>query len=354
MSFWNEFNKKIVGLAPMDGVSDEPLRYITAKYSHPDVIYTEFVNVDSLIHAPKLIIEKLLYNNSQRPILAQFFGNDPKIFQYAAILAIELGFDGIDINMGCPSKNVAERGAGAGLIKTPEIAQRIISSVKQAINNYSPESLAQLPEKLQNKLKATKAEFQRLGVEVSANKKIAVSVKTRIGYYENEIEKWIPYLIESEPDCIAIHGRTFKQLYTGVADWEAISKASKLIKSKSKGIVVLGNGDIQSFNEAIEKANKFELDGVLIGRGALGKPWIFTEEQIERDPDDLFKVILEHSKRHELVLGNNILPLRKHLAWYIKSMEGASKLRSELVQVNNYDEIKEIFDKYLDKVPYTK
>jgi len=356
MSFWNKFDKKIVGLAPMDGVSDEPFRYITAKYSRPDVIYTEFVNVDSLIHAPKLILEKLLYQKDQRPIVAQFFGNDPKLFEYATIIAIELGFDGIDINMGCPSKNVAERGAGAGLIKTPEIAQRIISSVKKTVENYSIDSKENLPDKIKGKLKATIKEFERLGTEVSINKDIAVSVKTRIGYYEDEIERWIPYLVESEPDCIAIHGRTFKQLYTGNANWEAIAKAAGLIKSKNKKIKVLGNGDILSYKEGIEKSETYNLDGVLIGRGSLGKPWLFNESQ-GLNPikiEELFKIMLEHSDRHKLVLGQNILPLRKHLAWYIKSIEGASKLRSELVQVNHYDEIQNIFNKYLDKLPYTK
>ncbi len=356
MTFWNKYYKKIIGLSPMDGVSDEPFRYITNHYSRPDVTYTEFVNVDGLIHAPNPIVDKLLYDKIERPIVAQFFGNDPKLFEYAAILAIELGFDGVDINMGCPSKNVAERGAGAGLIKTPEVAQKIIFAVKKAVKDYSESSKDLLPEKLQIKLKATKKEFERLGLTCNINKDIAVSVKTRIGYVENEIERWIPYLIECEPDCIAIHGRTFKQMYTGSANWDVIQKAASLIKSKNPKIIVLGNGDVSSYNEGIEKSEMHNLDGVLIGRAALGKPWIFSEE-ITAEPknaEELFKIILEHSTRHEVFFGENILPLRKHLAWYIKSMEGAAVLRNELVRVNNYKEIRDIFVKYLDKVAYTK
>lgn len=316
MKFWEKLRLRgrILGLSPMDGVTDAPFRYMAAKYGRPDVIFTEFVSVDGLHFATGVKRERMLKafvkardvgNLAHKPFeIAQIFGSKPEFFAEAAVIIEQLGFDGVDINMGCPAKNVSENGCGAGLIRTPRLAIEIVQTVRKAT-------------------------------------KLPVSIKTRLGVSEKaEMKEWIAAIMEAEPACISLHGRTLKQMYAGEADWEAIGEAAEIVHCK--GGIILGNGDIKSVADLQAKIEKYGVDGGLIGRAAQGNPAVFAginEPTIEQKK----KWMNEHAKIYEKVYGDNwFVPMRKHLAWYAHGFAGAGELRQKLVRVSKASEVKQI------------
>jgi len=297
----------------MDGITDAPFRNITDIYGKPDIIYTEFISVKGLILGRPAIQRMLLCHKTNTTMIAQFFGNEPEYFYQAAQVAMEKGYDGIDINMGCPDKSVFNRGGGSGLILQPKLAKEIISSVKKAVRDSA----------------------KKLNIQ----KYIPVSVKTRTGYKIPQTKEWISQLLEAEPDVICLHARTFAQKYSGRADWEQVGIAADLARpTKTK---IFGNGDIKSRQQALEKIKQYNLAGVLIGRAALGNPWIFkgiVPTTVER-----FKVVLEHCKKFtEFFPASDFSIMRKHLAWYIKDFPHAAEVRNQLMRVNNIDDVKKI------------
>ncbi|MEK7597143.1 MAG: tRNA-dihydrouridine synthase family protein [Patescibacteria group bacterium] len=297
----------------MDGVTDAPFRYIIDIYGKPDIIYTEFVSVKGLIIGKPAIQRMLLHHETKTKTIAQFFGCEPKYFYQAALVALEKGYDGVDINMGCPDKSVFHRGAGAGLILQPKLAKEIILSVKKAVKE---------------------------GTEKFKIKKyITVSVKTRTGYRIPQTKEWISNLLEAEPDVICIHARTFAQKYSGLADWSQIGIAAEIARNtKTK---IFGNGDIKSREQALERIKEYDLAGVLIGRVALGNPWIF--EGIVPTTKERFQVLLEHCKKfREFFPASDFSIMRKHLGWYVKDFPHAAEVRNKLMQVNNIDDVKKI------------
>jgi len=303
----------VIGIAPMDGITDAPFRYITDVYGKPDIIYTEFVSVKGLILGRPAMQRMLLRHQTDTFTVAQFFGNEPEYFYQAAQVALEKGYDGVDINMGCPDKSVFNRGGGAGLILQPRLAKEIVLSVQKAVKEGT------------KKLKI--------------KKHITVSVKTRTGYKNHQTKEWISNLLEVEPDFICLHGRTFAQKYSGLADWEQIGIAAELTKkTKTK---IFGNGDIKSRTEALEKIKQYNLAGVLIGRAALGNPWIF--KGVIPTTKERFKVLLEHCKKfREFFPESDFSIMRKHLAWYAKDFPHAAEVRNQLMQVKSIDDVKKI------------
>lgn len=369
-NFWQDLKQQLgralVGLAPMDGITDQPFRHIVKKYGQPDVIYTEFVNVEGLCHNAQALLRPLLYDNSQRPIAAQIYGKTPNSFRQAAILVCQLGFDGIDLNMGCPSKSVAGGGAGAALIKNPKLAQAIIRATQQGVQDWVDgksctdcadfsDSFCKLVEKRRQALKLDPtAQFQNRRVE---NRQVLpISVKTRLGFDQPSIQDWLPFLLDEQPAAVAIHGRTLKQGYSGQANWEQIGQAAQLAKEQSPETLILGNGDVQDFAQAQEKAQIYELDGVLIGRAVQGNPFVFAQENPLENLDKyeqaktLAKVALEHAQFYEETFCSNeqdecfFLPMRKHLAWYVKGIPYAKEIRQKLVRTNSSREVKKIFE----------
>lgn len=384
MSFWDDLYSReqpVIGMSPMDGVTDAPFRYMVAKYgraskpSEPgkssnasyeggvDVIFTEFVSVDGLhfaegakkarmlkelVKARDLVdidfpceqfcsphsylaashqrrrsgLKIISREKSKYPFeVAQVFGNKPEFFVEAAKLVESLGFDGIDINMGCPAKNVSENGCGAGLIRTPKLAQEIILATKAAT-------------------------------------KLPVSVKTRIGVSSAlEMDEWIEALCEVRPANISLHGRTLKQLYQGSADWEAIGRAASIVHKN--GLHILGNGDVTSLSEAKEKVAKYGVDGVLIGRAAEGNPGIFLSESKSSEPSEAVDMkqrlawAVEHAQVYEQVFKPQnpspddvrwFLPMRKHLAWYAHGFPGAADLRTRLMKTTSAREVERVIE----------
>lgn len=349
-SFWAALPRPILGVSPMDGVTDFPFRHITKKYGQPAVVYTEFTSVEGVCHGASQLLKDFLFDESQRPVIGQIYGTTPDFFRQTAILLCELGFDGIDINMGCPAKNVAHSGAGAALIKTPDLAREIIRSVQLGIEQWKngataadcPQITSEIAEKVAARKAVLPASYQDRG------RYVPVSVKTRVGYDQPVIQEWIPTLLATGIDAVALHGRTLKQQYGGLASWEFIGEAARLVKAAGK--TILGNGDVKSLEDAHAKIATYGVDGVLIGRAAMGNPFIFKDASHHPDHLQLFQIAFEHAQLFEQTYGKdekyNFLPMRKHLGWYVHDIPNASAMRQAIYKCNNSAEFAQVMESF--------
>jgi tRNA-dihydrouridine synthase len=362
VNFWQTIEKPIIGLSPMDGVTDASFRFITAKHGKPDVVFTEFVNVETAFFAPRILIKDLTYSELERPVVAQIYGHTPEMFYKVAHIVCELGFDGLDINMGCPAKKVAAKGSGAALILNPGLARSIIGATRQGIRDwFEGQRLRDLKIdsefiqdiRLSNRL--------RIGLGAPSTRRlIPVSVKTRIGYDRIIVEQWIQTLLEEKPAAISLHGRTLSQGYRGKADWEAIGRAAEI--AKNSGTLILGNGDLQDMLDVYRRLRETRVDGVLIGRFGQGHPWIFrAKDQVKRalrsngavsvhpapvTLEERFRVVLEHSQLFEKWGSQCFVGIRKHLAWYCRAFPRSAELRFRLVRVNDVHEVARCLSDY--------
>lgn len=353
MSFWHDIPQPIVGLSPMDGVTDPAFRYIVAKHGKPDLQFTEFLNVDEVCHGGDSAWHQLRYAEIERPIVAQIYGADPDKFYQVAQVVCELGFDGVDINMGCPSKNVSARGCGAALIKNPALALEIIRAVRNGVADWASGGRIEaigLRSKVVDKVLALSV------ARGLPRRPIPVSVKTRLGYDSVVIEDWVSTLLEERPEVISIHGRTLIQMYRGRADWGAIARAAKLARETAS--LVLGNGDVESMADLVMKVQQAHVHGALIGRGALGNPWIFLEKQWAKEQvkssvasghvsevllEERFRVALEHARYFETIgEASRFASMRKHLGWYCKGFFKAAEVRSDMFRATGSHDVERI------------
>jgi tRNA-dihydrouridine synthase len=365
MNFWQKIDKPIMGLSPMDGVTDASFRFITAKHGGPDVTFTEFVNVEAAFFAPHTLLRDLTYTEIERPVIAQIYGHTPELFYKVAHLVCELGFDGLDINMGCPAKKVAAKGSGAALIRTPELARMIIQSARQGIQDWRDgQTLADLGIDTVFSEKNGLANRLRGGQEMAAERRsIPLSVKTRIGYDNVVVEEWMQTLLEENLSAITLHGRTLRQGYKGSADWDAIGRAVEI--AKNSATLILGNGDLKDMAGVCRRVHETGVDGVLLGRAAQGNPWIFrAKEQVKQalrsaagvsidSPsvglEERFRVLLEHSRhfeKHSMI--RSFVGMRKHLAWYCYDSPGAAELRAQMVRVSHIEEVVQCLSAYVE------
>jgi tRNA-dihydrouridine synthase len=365
MNFWRQIAQPIIGLSPMDGVTDAPFRFITAKHGAPDVMFTEFVNIQSAFYSPATLIKDLDYSELERPIVAQIYGRAPELFYKVAHIVGELGFDGLDINMGCPSRKVAALGCGAALIRAPELAREIIRGARRGIEDWAAgQSLADIGIEASVIEKVKRANCRRTGSARPKRCLIPVSVKTRLGYERNIVQEWIPVLLEEKPAAISLHGRTLQQGYKGLADWDAIARAAEIAAGSET--LIIGNGDVQDLADAWRRARATRVHGVLLGRAAQGNPWVFAGKErikttrVDVQPTDLaalppalaerFRVIVEHCERYEKHMVNcNFAAMRKHLSWYCKNFRGAAELRSQMMRVNSASEVVAYLDQFLSQ-----
>ena len=364
MNFWQKLKKEkkgepILCLAPLADVTDRAFRAIIAKYGKPDVMWTEFVSADGLfLGGREALIGDLAFDESERPIVAQFFTSDPEMMRKAAELAVELGFDGIDINMGCPDKSVEKQGAGAKLMQNPKLAQEIILAAKQGARiQRSPRG-------------------ESLGTPRSLLGEIPISVKTRIGWNKNELETWLPALLETKPAVITIHARTRKELSLVPARWEHIKRAVEIRDAwrrpngEKSETLIFGNGDVTSVADAKQKARETGCDGVMIGRAIFGNPWLFAPASNEPKGEPLgignlrvplgvpekLKVLDEHTKLFSEIVqpkppigqGKSFAVMKKHFKAYVNGFDGAKELRMKLMEAENADEVHEIIMEYLN------
>jgi len=333
-SFWDTIEKPLFVLAPMADVTDAAFRRIIASTGKPDALWTEFVSADGLFLGGREALEKdLLYSERERPIVAQFFSRDPKLMERAARLAKELGFDGVDINMGCPAEVICKQGAGAAIIKDPSRAQEIVLATKEGAGGRDA---------------------------------IPVSVKTRTGYNTEEIDTWIPALLETKPRAITIHARTKKEMSKVPAHWESISRAVEIRNEKGSGTLILGNGDINDLRDARMRVIETGCDGVMVGRGIFGNPWFFVglsefkntkEEDLQKlSPytptlSEKIETLIEHAELFEELLGGAkpFVLMKKHFKAYINGFVGAKELRMELMESQNTKEVRAILTTFLEK-----
>ncbi|OGG99809.1 MAG: hypothetical protein A2600_02595 [Candidatus Lambdaproteobacteria bacterium RIFOXYD1_FULL_56_27] len=284
--------RPLMALAPMDGVTDRAFRQIVRKLNPGVLLYSEFTNVNGIVHSSK-VRERLLFEGAELPYVVQIFGRDPLLFAQIAREVQDLGITGIDINLGCPSKRVVSGGNGAALIKEPDLAFAIVEATAKA---------TALP----------------------------VTVKTRLGWADaSTLVGFAKGLESAGASLITVHGRTAKMAYRGEADWEPIYELKKELK-----IPVLGNGDLRSLEQGMEQLK--DLDGFMIGRAAVGNPWVFWPQE-QRDKltlKDKVDVMLEHFTllRRYQSEHKTLVEFRKHLGGYLSGFRDAKALRRELME----------------------
>ena len=353
----------------MDGVTDACFRSVVARRAKPDVTFTEFTHVHDVCRGPEISLETLIYSEVERPIVAQLYGKDPDLFYQAAQAVCELGFDGLDINMGCPSKSVAASGSGAGLIRTPELACSLIQAARRGIDDWTNGQTLEQAGFKQARIEAFhRLNHRRGSVGPTPRRKLPLSVKTRIGYDEVMVEAWLEKLLKEQPTVISLHGRTLKQLYRGSADWSAIARAA--VMAKGSGTLLLGNGDIQTPWDIVSRVRETGVDGVLVGRGALGAPWFFSSnEQIRKlvsgslgmgvitdltlvmPQEERFVILVDHARQFQAIFGQQqFYRMRKHLGWYCKGFPHAASLRAQMVRVSSVDELNQVLNDFQRRV----
>ncbi|MCU0660283.1 MAG: tRNA-dihydrouridine synthase [Candidatus Pacebacteria bacterium] len=329
-NFWKQLKKPFFVLAPMADVTDAAFRRIIATYSRhgepgggPAVFWTEFVSADGLSHPDgrEKLMRDLMYTEAEHPIVAQLFGSNPDNMRQAAALCRELGFDGIDINMGCPDKTIEKQGAGAACIKNPNRAKEIIRAAKEGAGD------------------------------------LPVSVKTRIGYNKNELETWLPALLEEDLAAVTIHARTRKEMSLVPARWEHIKRAVEIRDAMRKDTLILGNGDAQSITDARDKVAATGCDGVMLGRAIFGNPWLFVSPEESQTAihnkeitiREKLRVMVEHTKLFEELLGDakSFAVMKKHYKAYVNGFDGAKELRMELMEAKDAQEVEEIVRVFL-------
>ncbi|HEX8749905.1 MAG TPA: tRNA-dihydrouridine synthase [Nitrospira sp.] len=357
MSFWATLPTPIIGLSPMDGVTDAVFRRIVAWQGKPDVTFTEFTHVHDVCRGPEFLLDSLRYHEAERPIVAQLYGKNPELFYQAAHAVCEMGFDGLDINMGCPSRNVASSGSGAGLIRTPDLAHEIMRAAHQGIVDWTAGQTLEAAGLKPVRVDAIRRLNERRGAILPVRKSIPLSVKTRLGYDEVIVERWIEHLLIESPAVISLHGRTLQQMYRGEADWSAIARASEVVRGS--GTMLFGNGDVQSLDEVARRVRETGVDGVLVGRAVLGTPWFFREKEEARQSVQLeksgvieplspslttrFEILLEHAKQFEAQYGREqFRRMRKHLGWYCKGFPHAAALRAKMFRVSSVRDVEVI------------
>ena len=355
-NFWKKLKKLIFCLAPMADVTDCVFRQIIAKYSEDArpterlfgrVFWTEFVSADGLSHpvALKKLMIDLKYSENERPIVAQIFGSKPENIRKASELCKELGFDGIDINMGCPDKSIEKQCAGAAMIKNPALAREVI----------------------------------RAAIEGGGG--LPVSVKTRIGYNKNEIETWIPELLKENLAALTVHLRTRKEMSDVPAHWDLMKRVVEIRDELKKETLILGNGDVMNVEEAKKKCEETGCDGVMLGRAIFGNPWLFISKQeasLEKHENFLQKifsvrrrhssqgfsqelpvstqeklqVMVEHTKLFEKMLGGhkNFAIMKKHYKAYCNGFDGAKELRMKLMETENAAQVEKIVNDFLKQI----
>lgn len=345
---WYKVNRQkpyLIGLAPMAGVSDEPFRMMVAKYGKPDFIYTEFIWPEAILSLSKEAMKNILYSEQERPIIAQIVGNNPVLFYKICPILCELGFDGIDINMGCPDKHILARNAGAALIKNPILAKKLVEATKRSIKDWAQGKILEDYGYTSKEINFW-TDFKKRNhlKKLKSRKLIPISLKTRIGYTVPDL-KWLKYVITKiKPEVLTLHVRTFKENRRGLGHWEVMKEIIPLAK-KNK-VFVIGNGAINTYNEAITKIKTYKLGGVMVAQGALGNPWLF--KNANPFPSKKLKVALEQVRVYKSLYGEKkFFTLRKHLLWYTNGLDNSKELRRQLSQVNTYKDCQKIIGKYL-------
>ncbi len=330
MFSWSTTKRPILALAPMAGYTDTTYRQLVKEVCPSVVCFTEFTSVDGILHGNDATMRQIFYNpDVERPIVAQIFGKKPENFFKAAQVLVELGVDAVDINMGCPAKKIISSDHGSALLKNMTLAGELVKATCEG----------------------TQAASSRLG-----KGHIPVSVKMRVGtncYDADYFTRFTEAVIANGAELLTIHGRTSKQMYMGTSDWTPIYELKKRVGDT---IAVIGNGDVKTVEDATSKLQN--LDGVMIGRGSFGNPWVFLEIQaafsgkpyVKPTNTEKLKLILRHIELSCAFKGEKwgMLEMRKHYGWYIKGFANASEKRKELMTCTDRAQVEKIMSEVFE------
>lgn len=304
---WNELKRPFLILAPMEGVTDIIFREIVDTAGRPDLFYTEFTNVSSYASEKGRAnaLERLEIREAEKPIIAQIWGKNPEHFSVISSALESLGFSGIDLNMGCPDKNVNRAGGGAAMIRTPELAVECFRKAKESTN-------------------------------------LPVSIKTRLGWSKvEEYKDWLSTLLAEHPAALTVHLRTKKEMSKVPAHYELIPEIIKLRNEISPETKLIINGDIKTKAEALALYEKYpEVDGFMIGRGVFANPYCFTDHIATRE--ELMNLLYKHLDLFEKHPYGSFEPLKHFFKIYVNNFPGAAELRAKLMETHSVEEAREV------------
>lgn len=309
-NFWSELPKPFFILAPMEDVTDVVFRHVVQKAGAPDVFFTEFTNSDSYCHpdGKESVQGRLVFIEDEQPMVAHIWGDNPAFFREMSIGLAEMGFKGVDINMGCPVPNVAGRGKGSGLILRPEVAAELIEAAKAG--------------------------------------NLPVSVKTRIGYKKiDEMEAWITHLLKQDIANLSIHLRTREEMSKVDAHWEIIPQIMEIRDRIAPQTLITINGDIPDRQKGLELAEQYGVDGIMIGRGIFKNPYAFEKEPKKHSTQELLGLLqlqLDLQDHYAELAPRSIVGLHRFFKIYVKGFPGASDLRVQLMNTKSTDEVRQI------------
>ncbi|MBB4824964.1 tRNA-dihydrouridine synthase [Sporosarcina luteola] len=314
-NFWLDLPKPFFILAPMEDVTDVVFRHVVSEAARPDVFFTEFTNTESFCHPEGIfsVRGRLTFTEDEQPIVAHIWGDKPDHFRDMSIGMANMGFKGVDINMGCPVPNVASKGKGSGLINHPDTAAAIIQAAKAG--------------------------------------GLPVSVKTRLGYTEvDEWRDWLTHVLQQDIANLSIHLRTRKEMSHVDAHWELIPEIKKLRDEVAPNTLLTINGDIPDREKGMELALKYGVDGVMIGRGIFKNPFAFEVEKREHSPEELLDLLRLHldlfDKYSNELEPRAFKPLRRFFKIYVKGFRGAGELRNQLMNTESTDHVRALLQEF--------
>ncbi len=317
---WANLPKPFFALAPMEGGTDTVFRQVVNSCGRPDVSYTEFTNCEGILSKGKEEVGKrLVHTDGEKPLIAQIWGSKPESFYEVAKILTKMGFDGIDLNMGCPERTVVTHGCCSALIENPSLAKEMIEATKQGAGN------------------------------------LPVSVKTRIGFKTIKTEEWIGFLLEQHIAALTVHFRTQKEMSLVPAHWEEAEKVATLRNAIAPNTIIIGNGDVLSKKQGKDLAAKYGLDGIMIGRGVFHNPYVFNEnvDYTSQSKKERVKLLQKHIEifkdtwetKHPLTERGYLKsypPLKRYFKIYIQGFDGASDLREKLMLTQNIEEAEQV------------
>ncbi|HDG5423400.1 TPA: tRNA-dihydrouridine synthase [Staphylococcus aureus] len=313
-NFWSELPRPFFILAPMEDVTDIVFRHVVSEAARPDVFFTEFTNTESFCHPEGIhsVRGRLTFSEDEQPMVAHIWGDKPDQFRETSIQLAKMGFKGIDLNMGCPVANVAKKGKGSGLILKPDVAAEIIQATKAG--------------------------------------GLPVSVKTRLGYYEiDEWKDWLKHVFEQDIANLSIHLRTRKEMSKVDAHWELIEAIKNLRDEIAPNTLLTINGDIPDRKTGLELAEKYGIDGVMIGRGIFHNPFAFEKEPREHTSKELLDLLRLHLSlfnKYEKDEIRQFKSLRRFFKIYVRGIRGASELRHQLMNTQSIAEARALLDEF--------
>ncbi|MDO3413009.1 tRNA-dihydrouridine synthase [Saccharibacillus sp. CPCC 101409] len=308
-NFWQDLPRPFFILAPMEDVTDVVFRHVVSAAARPDVFFTEFANTESFCHPEghQSVRGRLTFTEDEQPMVAHIWGDKPDYFRQMSIGMAQQGFKGIDLNMGCPVDNVAENGKGSGLILRPELAAEIIQAAKAG--------------------------------------GLPVSVKTRLGFTEiDEWRDWLTHVLKQDIANLSIHLRTREEMSKADAHWELIPAIKQLRDEISPQTLLTINGDIPDRQKGLELAEKYGVDGIMIGRGIFHNPFAFEKEPKEHGSEELLNLLKLHLDLHDRYSSElerrPFKALSRFFKIYVRGFRGASELRVKLMEAKSTEEVR--------------